>query len=101
MLTLTQSATLYRRAGQRGGKPAYETQGTALRCRIQPGQARADGARGLRSAREALVFTEPMEIGVGDRLVTVDGAAMVVNRVEAVRGFSGTHHLEIEVSGQA
>ena len=95
MFGLNEKARLYRREGQRGGKPAYSEQGLLFRCRTQPVSQRVAGGTALTRAGEIKVFCEALPVAAGDRIVTMDGAGWIVKEVRVRRGLNAAHHLEL------
>lgn len=95
LFLLNETATLYRRIGQRDGKPAYSDTGTDFPCRTQPIDSVRAGARGYSGDADTRVFALPdLDCAPGDRIVTADGAR-IVTEVNRRRAFSAVHHLEI------
>ena len=100
MFGLNETARLYRREGQRGGKPFYTVQGTLFRCRTQPMTQRVTGGTALARAGEMKVFCEALPVAAGDRIVTKDGAGWIVKEVRVRRGLNTLHHLELLVTAE-
>ncbi len=96
MLGLTNTATLYSKLGQSGGKPSYSDEGTEFACRIQPGRSRSASGKQVQGASDVLIFALNMDISEDDKIVTSDGLSLRVKNVETVYGYSGVHHLEID-----
>jgi len=95
MFGLNETARLYRREGQRGGKPLYSGQGTLFRCRTQPVTQRVAGGSALTHAGEMKVFCEALPVAAGDRIVAQGGAGWIVKEVRVRRGLGTLHHLEL------
>ena len=95
MFGLNETARLYRREGQRGGKPVYTEQGLLFRCRTQPVAQRIAGGTALARAGEIKVFCEALPVAAGDRIVTQGGAGWIVKEVRVRRGLNTPHHLEL------
>ena len=95
MFGLNEKARLYRRTGQRGGRPEYAERGVALQCRTQPLTDRTEGGAALKRGGEIKVFCGDVRVGPGDRIVTADGAGWIVKEVRVRRGLHTVHHLEL------
>ena len=95
MFGLNETARLYRREGQRSGKPFYSEQGTLFRCRTQPVTQRVAAGTALARAGEMKVFCEALPVAAGDRIVTRGGALWIVKEVRVRRGLNALHHLEL------
>lgn len=95
MFGLNETARLYRREGQRGGKPMYTEQGMLFKCRTQPVRQRVAGGAALTRAGEMKVFCEALPVAAGDRIVAHDGTGWIVKEVRVRRGLNTLHHLEL------
>lgn len=99
MFGLNETAVLYARTGQSGGKPVYAERGIAFCCRSEPVQAwSARGGPGGALERDAdtRIFARGVDVNPGDR-IELGGRRYCVTEVKRLRGLSDLHHLEIAV----
>ena len=95
MFGLCETARLYRRAGQKGGKPAYAEQAVEFACRSQPIASARPGGDAVSRSGDTLIFARGVEISSGDR-IALDGKVYAAAEVRTLRGLGGgIHHLEI------
>ena len=98
MFGLNETAALYARTGQSGGKPAYAERAVEFRCRSEPAQAwgaRGSGAgNAIERTADTRIFAQGVDAHPGDR-IELHGARYRVTEVKRMRGLAGIHHLEI------
>ena len=96
MLGLNETATLYKRMGQSGGKPAYSEEGVEFACRSEPAQAWTPSCNSVERSADTRIFALPsIPASPGDRIVFDDDSRVIVSEVQKMRGFAAVHHLEI------
>ena len=94
MFALNETAVLYPREGQSGGRPAYAARGEAFRCRSEAEPSWTAGGDSVAPGGALRVFARNVDAHPGDR-VELGGASYRIAEVKRMRGFAGIHHLEI------
>lgn len=94
MIGLTNTATIYERTGQSGGRPAYSAKGTTFRCRVEPAQLHRVSGQSIEETADTLFFANEIRANPGDRIV-FGGRNYLVREVQVLRLFRSVHHLEI------
>lgn len=99
MLGLNETATLCRYAGRRGGRPAFAEPGEAFACRSEPATGRSARSDSFERSANLRVFADDIGARPGDR-IELDGARYRIAEVKRLRGWMGTHHLEIAAKAE-
>ncbi len=94
MLGLNETAALRRCTGLRGGRPTYAEPGERFACRSEPASRRSAGGDAAERSADLRVFAQGVDVLPGDR-IELDGASYRVAEVRCLRGWRGTHHLEL------